>query len=247
MKLKIKDLQTSQVHDVQPEGAVLGRERAKNDIPVKGGSVSKQHARIYFSSGTTAPVIPIESTMLLPMLFIVVALLFVTLAQTLGRAMEEGRPLVLEGPNLPTAGWQFRQRKLWSFTAADVTRLTIRQRGKTRQLQHNGPHLWSLAPGSQGIVDDLATEETVRGLVEASAVAWVARGENQRSRYGFTDTNLQLTLELKTGPAASIEFGGEAPSGSPYAAITLDGQLWIFEFPWPLGRDVLAYLSIPGA
>ncbi len=55
---------------------------------------------IYFSSGTARPVIPIESTMLLPMLFIVVALLFVTLAQTLGRAMEEGRPLVAYTINL---------------------------------------------------------------------------------------------------------------------------------------------------
>jgi SAM-dependent methyltransferase len=55
---------------------------------------------IYFSSGTSQPVIPIESTMLLPLLFIVVAGLFVTLAQTLGRAMEEGRPLVAYTVNL---------------------------------------------------------------------------------------------------------------------------------------------------
>jgi hypothetical protein len=55
---------------------------------------------IYFSSGTTAPVIPIESTMLLPAVFIAVAALFVTLAQTLGRAMEEGQPLVAYTVNL---------------------------------------------------------------------------------------------------------------------------------------------------
>ncbi len=55
---------------------------------------------IYFSSGTTQPVIPIESTMLLPVLFIVVAALFITLAQTLGRALEEGRPLVAYTVNL---------------------------------------------------------------------------------------------------------------------------------------------------
>jgi SAM-dependent methyltransferase len=56
---------------------------------------------IYFSSGTTQPIIPIESWMLLPLLFIVVALLFVTLAQTLGRGMEEGqKPLTAYGINL---------------------------------------------------------------------------------------------------------------------------------------------------
>jgi SAM-dependent methyltransferase len=56
---------------------------------------------IYFSSGTTGPIIPIESWMLLPVLFTVVALLFITLAQTLGRAMEEGsQPLVAYAINL---------------------------------------------------------------------------------------------------------------------------------------------------
>jgi len=55
---------------------------------------------IYFTSGTSAQVIPIESSMLLPLLFIVVAILFVTLAQTLGQAMEQGRPLVAYSVNL---------------------------------------------------------------------------------------------------------------------------------------------------
>jgi spermidine synthase len=55
---------------------------------------------IYFSSGTTQQVIPIESTMLLPLLFIVVAALFVTLAQALGRAMEDGPPLQMYTVNL---------------------------------------------------------------------------------------------------------------------------------------------------
>ena len=55
---------------------------------------------IYFSSGTTEQRIPIESTMLLPLLFVVVAALFVTLAQTLGRAMEEDAPLKVYTVNL---------------------------------------------------------------------------------------------------------------------------------------------------
>jgi SAM-dependent methyltransferase len=55
---------------------------------------------IYFSSGTNEQVIPVESTMLLPLLFIVVAALFVTLAQTLGRAMEEDAPLKVYTVNL---------------------------------------------------------------------------------------------------------------------------------------------------
>ena len=46
---------------------------------------------IYFSSGTTTPVVPIESTLLLPLLFTSVAALFVTVAHRMGRELS-GRP-----------------------------------------------------------------------------------------------------------------------------------------------------------
>src|SRR3954469_7667938 len=46
---------------------------------------------IYFSSGTTAPVVPVESTRLLPLLFVSVAVLFVTVAHRMGRGLS-GRP-----------------------------------------------------------------------------------------------------------------------------------------------------------
>ena len=46
---------------------------------------------IYFSSGTTEAVVPVESTFLLPLLFIAVAVLFVTVAQRMGRDLT-GRP-----------------------------------------------------------------------------------------------------------------------------------------------------------
>ena len=42
---------------------------------------------IYFTSGTSAPVVVVESTMLLPLVFVTVAALFVTLAQRMGREM----------------------------------------------------------------------------------------------------------------------------------------------------------------
>src|SRR3954453_8194375 len=46
---------------------------------------------IYFSSGTTAPVVPVESTLPLPLLFVSVAVLFVTVAHRMGRGLS-GRP-----------------------------------------------------------------------------------------------------------------------------------------------------------
>jgi SAM-dependent methyltransferase len=48
---------------------------------------------IYFSSGTAAKVVLVESTMLLPLLFVVVAALFTTLAQRMGREMAALPPL----------------------------------------------------------------------------------------------------------------------------------------------------------
>ncbi len=148
--------------------------------------------------------------------------------------------------NLPGASWQMRDRRLWQFTEEDVARVTIRQKGKVRQIRHNGPQAWALDQGSQGIIDELAVDQTVRGLTQASAVAWVARGEQDRARYGFTNDGLQITLELKNGEKTAVEFGGEAPSSFPYAAVTLDGQFRVFEFPWDIyHRYVLNYLSAP--
>ncbi len=46
---------------------------------------------IYFSSGTTSSVVPVESTLLLPLLFTSVAALFVTVAHRMGRELS-GRP-----------------------------------------------------------------------------------------------------------------------------------------------------------
>ena len=78
----------------------------------------------------------------------------------------------------------------------------IRQQGRVRQIVRNGPHDWSLAPGSQGVINVLAVEETVSGLCQLAAVAWVARGDQDRARYGFTDNGDRVTLELKSGKKA---------------------------------------------
>ncbi len=48
---------------------------------------------IYFSSGTTDQVVLVESTLLLPVLFVIVAALFTALAQRMGREMAPLRPL----------------------------------------------------------------------------------------------------------------------------------------------------------
>jgi len=146
---------------------------------------------------------------------------------------------------LPSMSWQLRDRQVWNFSENDVARVTIRQQGKTRQIIRNSQYNWSLAPGSQGIINGLPEEETVRGLCRMAAAVWTARGEKDRSKYGFTDNGHQITIELKSGEKVGVEFGGTAPSGFPYAAIAQNGEQWVFEFPLALYYHVQSYLSIP--
>jgi spermidine synthase len=55
---------------------------------------------IYFSSGTTARVMPVESTLLLPAIFLIVVALFVALAQRMAREMAARPPLAAYTSNI---------------------------------------------------------------------------------------------------------------------------------------------------
>jgi spermine/spermidine synthase len=55
---------------------------------------------IYFTSGTTEQVVPVESTLLLPLLFVIVAALLVTIAQQMGRELTVRPPLRAYATNL---------------------------------------------------------------------------------------------------------------------------------------------------
>jgi hypothetical protein len=145
---------------------------------------------------------------------------------------------------LPAASWEMRERQIWKLSTNDVARVTIRQQGRIRQIVRNGPHEWALSP-PQGIINDLAVEETVSRLCQLAAVAWVARGDQNRARYGLVEKGHQITLELKSGDKLLLEFGNETPPTLPYAAVTLDGGLWIFEFPAWLYGYVEKYLFVP--
>ncbi len=141
---------------------------------------------------------------------------------------------------LPSASFQMRERRIWSFSTNDIAHATIRQQGKVRQITRNAPYDWSLTPG---ITNELAVEDTIAGLCQLTAVAWVGRGAADRARFGFTDNSLQITLELKSGEKAAVEFNGAALSGVPYGAVTLEGEPWIFECPAWLYHYVENHLS----
>jgi len=146
---------------------------------------------------------------------------------------------------LPSAGWQFRDRRIWNFTENDVARLTIRQNGKVRELVRAGTNQWAFAPGSQGIINDFAIEETVHRLGELAAARWIDRGDQNRAHYGFAENSYRLTIETKQGAKLTLELSGMAVSGEPCASVPIDGQNWIFEFPRLLYQFVENYLTIP--
>jgi hypothetical protein len=150
-----------------------------------------------------------------------------------------------EVERLPSASCQLRERRIWNYSIGTLVSVTIRQNGKIRQIIRKGEYQWSLAPGSQGIIDPLPIEETVKGLCQLEATEWLARGEKSQVRYGFETNRLQIALQFKDNEQATLEFGGEAIPGFPYTAVMLDGEPWICRVPLALCRDVLLYLTIP--
>jgi hypothetical protein len=146
---------------------------------------------------------------------------------------------------LPAASWQLRERRFWSFSVDEIKELDIRERGKVRQLLRRGDHQWALAPGSQGIIDEAAIEESVRNLLGTPALDWVGIGETNRTRFGFTDDGLRLTFQLKNGQKPSLEIGGESAGNARYAAVIFEGEPWFLELPYSLYRYLQTYLSLP--
>ncbi len=153
-----------------------------------------------------------------------------------------------EDPNfklLPTASWQLHDRRIWNFSETNVARITIRQNGKTREILHYGPNSWALAAGSVGSIESFPIEEAAHQLGGLQASSWIARGDQDRARYGFTPEGHQVTVELKDGRKLSVEFGNIMPSACPYAIALVENEPWIFEFPLAVYWKNVKYLTIP--
>jgi hypothetical protein len=148
---------------------------------------------------------------------------------------------------LAQASWQFRDRQIWQVSTNDLKGVRIEQGQQKREFLRKEAYAWAFAPGSQGILNDLAVEETVRGLCYAESSWWVAKGAANRAQYGFTEAGLKVVLLLKSGKELALEFGGQSPTSFPYAGVELDADFWICEFSWPLYRDITSYLAITPA
>lgn len=141
-----------------------------------------------------------------------------------------------------------RDRHIWDFSETNVIQITLRQNGKTRTMLRNGVNLWSLAPGSQGIIVPPAVEESVHRLGQLTALDWfgIVGTDLTATEGGYNTNNLQIEIELKTGEKFSVAFGRELPvDNTAMAAVTLEGVRWAFIFPPVTYQFVSTYLTIP--
>ncbi|MGC3960262.1 MAG: DUF4340 domain-containing protein [Verrucomicrobiota bacterium] len=129
------------------------------------------------------------------------------------------------------AGWQLRDRQVWRFAATNVVRVVLQQGARRSELRRAGAASWMFAGGSQGVVTGSEVEKTITQFGALDTGAWLARGDAQREQFGFSTNSLQVMLELRDGTKHEVEFGAEAADGYPAAAIKLNGETWIFEFP----------------
>ncbi len=144
---------------------------------------------------------------------------------------------------LPWSNWQLRDRRIWNFDAADVARIVMQQAGKTRIVRRLGTNSWALAPGSQGIINSFAIEESAHRFGQLAATLWTQRAAKDLNRYGINAHTLSLTFELKNGENYTVTFGDVSPARYPYAALTLDKETWVFEVPLGTYANVPIYLT----
>jgi len=151
---------------------------------------------------------------------------------------------------LPQALFQVRNRRLWDFASSNVVNVTIKQGGRTRRLVRDAAREWQNAPGSTGDVNSLAVESTLASLGDLRAVAWTARGADKKPAYGFSPAGHEIALEVAVGEKLqtfTLEFGGISVMRRPYAAVPIEGEAVIFEFPPELYTEVWRDLTIAPA
>ena len=138
---------------------------------------------------------------------------------------------------LPQAGFELRDRRIWTFTTNQVTGATISFNGKSYQLRRSSVGKWGFADVSQGMVNTFALEEAIFRFGQLWSKAWIARGDVNPARYGFTDPPHKLAIEVNQADKSqtlTVEFGGRSLSGGPYAMVDLDGARTVFECPFDI-------------
>ena len=149
---------------------------------------------------------------------------------------------------LPSSLFQVRERRLWNFPSTNVVSVLIKQNGKTLKLSRDTAREWVAEPSGEKKLNSAAIEESLHRLGQLQAVVWAARGVEKKPQFGFTPGSLRLELEVAAGEKTqtyAVDFGGVSASRRPYAALLLEGETIIFEFPAALFEVVVTYLTVP--
>jgi hypothetical protein len=205
---------------------------AEPDLPQYGLATPAFHVALQFPSGGTSSSNP------------VVGLDFGSTVDedVFVRRIDENAVYAVEASvlaRIPAAAGHFRQLALWNFEADQVASVSLQKGSGVWRILQNESKQWSLAPGSQGILNAFAVDEVIQRLGQLRAVAWTDWNPESLSRYGVEEESVVLSVELKDGSRKSLRLGFPAPSGHVYAAVVLEGDPWVFELP----RDAFELLD----
>jgi hypothetical protein len=153
-------------------------------------------------------------------------------------------PADLNQLSLYDNAWQFRDRQIWNFPNQDITQITVRQNGKTRQILHSARDQWVLAPGSAGEIYGPSIEETAHQLGTLAAIIWVQPRVTNPGPFGVDTNSLHIEVGLKNGQKLGLDVGNPMYS-QPVGLVTLNGERWAFVVPEIVNQLVVSYLTIP--
>jgi hypothetical protein len=152
-----------------------------------------------------------------------------------------------EALSLPSAAFELRDRRLWSFDSSNVVGITVVQREAKKQFVRDPvTHTWV----KDDAIMTAAIDDVLHRLGELQADFWWGKGEPAAKRFGTSPSNYQIYLDVNQNDdkhQLALAFGHVASSGQQiYAAIVLEeGQPVIFKFPALLFQDISHYLNIP--
>jgi hypothetical protein len=148
---------------------------------------------------------------------------------------------------LPDSGVGLRDRTIWNFKPNQVRRITIVQNGNATELIHKAANDWTLAPGSQGIINPLAVEVGAEELGLLAAEDFVERGDEKKAAFGFTEKSVRISVSVGAPDkpqTMEVQFGGWSPRRLQYGMVEFDGEKWIFELPATVHDRLMYYFNI---
>ena len=136
----------------------------------------------------------------------------------------------VDAMQFPTEAFELRDRKLWQFNPPQVLSVSVSYKGQSRKISRGPGGGWVTSPAYAAVTPAIL-DETLLQFGQLQALAWVARGESNRTTFGFSDVAHQLSIEVKSGDKSvtlTLNFGQISPWNSPYASTTIGGETLVF-------------------